>query len=126
MYNIKVAVSRLEFAPGTNAMEITDISTGHFVFSPVAGKKVSFSALNEAIQGAGYEIEMAQIEVTGQVSVKDDILLLETSSGQRFQLRKNSESSVPERGAETTLRGIWSEQDGQQIIEIGPDQAGRR
>ncbi|MPZ20842.1 MAG: hypothetical protein GEV06_23480 [Luteitalea sp.] len=38
MYNIKAAVSRLNFAPDTDEMKVTDIATGHFVFNPVPNR----------------------------------------------------------------------------------------
>ncbi len=41
-------MSRLEFGPKPREMEVTDIATGHFVFRPVDGEKVSYEALRNS------------------------------------------------------------------------------
>ncbi len=50
-------MSRLDFGPKPKAMEVTDIRTGHFVFTPLADQHVSFDDLERAIEKAGYEVE---------------------------------------------------------------------
>lgn len=91
MYNLKAAVSRLDFAPETESMEVTDIAPGHFVFSPLSGRQVSYSDLNKAITDAGYEIEAASIEVTGKFVANGRLHVEET--GQTFHLAEGEELS---------------------------------
>lgn len=65
-------------------MEVTNIATGHFVFSPLSGRQVSYSDLNKVITDAGYEIEEAWIEVTGKLVTNRQLHVEET--GQTFHL----------------------------------------
>lgn len=121
MYNVKAAVSRLEFGPKANEMEVTDIATGHFVFRPVTGEKVSFAALNKAIENAGYEIEAAGITVTGTVA---DDRHLETPDGQVFELTAadpvgKERLDALEAGSEATLSGAWKAVEGVDVLVVG-------
>jgi hypothetical protein len=45
VFNIQKAVSRLNFAPKLNEIEITDIKNGIGVFTPKAEKPISYAAL---------------------------------------------------------------------------------
>lgn len=123
MYNVKAAVSRLEFGPKPKEMEVTDIRTGHFVFRPVTGEEVSYEALNEAIEDAGYEIEDAAITVTGRVT---DDRHLETPDGQVFELSAvgaagEERLAALEPGSESTLSGAWKAVEGVDVIMLAAD-----
>ena len=50
MYNIKKAVSRLDFAPKIDYIKITDIKRGLGDFTPKADKAVSFAILKEVVR----------------------------------------------------------------------------
>lgn len=86
---MKAAVSRLEFGPKPQAMEVTDIATGHFVFAPVEGRGVSYELLDRAVTDAGYEIEDASISVSGRLSENRH---LETPEGIVYHLKATDES----------------------------------
>lgn len=123
MYNVKAAVSRLEFGPKPKEMEVTDIRTGHFVFRPVKGKEVSYRELSEAIENAGYEIEDAAITVTGRVT---DDRHLETPDGQVFELSAvgaagEERLAALEPGSESTLSGAWKAVEGVDVIVLAAD-----
>lgn len=119
MYNIKAAVSRLDFAPTPKAMEVTDIETGHFIFSPLRGKKVVYKALEKVIVAAGYKIEKAWIEVTGRLA---DAHLQIEGSGQIFRLEgaealsKLQEQIEP--GSRVTVFGQWKSTPAIEIIVV--------
>lgn len=132
-------MSRLEFGPEPEEMEVTDIRTGHFVFRPVPGKKVSYRALEEAIENAGYEIEAASVAVTGTVTEERH---LRTPGGQEFHLTapdgETGEGRSPlaalEPGAKVTVEGAWTAHKGAEVVAAeairpageagpGPDQA---
>lgn len=74
---------RLDFAPDTKDMEVTDITNGRFVFKPQPDKPVSLTALRKAVTKAGYEIEGTWIEVTGILTANE---LRVPETGQIFQL----------------------------------------
>lgn len=120
MFNIKAAVSRLDFAPRSKEMKVTDISTGHFVFSPVPGKQVAYYALQKAIEGAGYRIERAWIEARGNLI--NDRYLEASDTGQVFHLLGDDELVSLRRqaatGAAVTVSGPWTAADGAEVIEI--------
>lgn len=114
-------MSRLEFAPETDAMEVTDISTGHFVFTPLEGKMVAFEDLREAIEGAGYEIDRASIEVSGTVLENDHLRV--SGTGQLFRLegdREELEALRQKAGsdAEVTVAGGWRQEEEAQVITL--------
>ena len=72
MYNIQKAVSRLEFAPKREEIQITDFQKGLGVFTPKADKAVSFSALKETLKKAGYTLASADITVAGTLGKNDN------------------------------------------------------
>lgn len=116
---MKAAVSRLDFAPGTGEMEVTDIRTGHFVFPPEPGVTVSLSRLRKAIADAGYEVEDAWLEVTGE-SLPGGRLRV-PGTGQVFELR--GEAEAPPRAGEeaddrVTVFGRWEETEEGQAIAV--------
>lgn len=123
MYNVKAAVSRLEFGPKPKEMEVTDIRTGHFVFRPVEGEEVSYLELSEAIENAGYEIEDAAITVAGRVT---DDRHLETPDGKVFELAAAGPAgeerlAALEPGSDTILSGAWKAVEGVEVILVGAD-----
>jgi hypothetical protein len=52
VYNIKKAVSRLDFAPKLEEIKITDIKQGLGEFTPKPTKPVSFAALKAALKAS--------------------------------------------------------------------------
>jgi hypothetical protein len=118
VYNVKAAVSRLEFGPEPDEMEVTDIATGHFVFRPVAGKEVSYAALDEAIEDAGYAIENAAITVAGMVT---DERHVKTPDGQVFHVEA-ADASGKERlaglkaGEKVVVAGAWKAVEGAEVV----------
>lgn len=116
MFNIKAAVSRLEFAPDTEDMEVLDISIGRFVFPPSPNVEVSLQALNDAIEGAGYEIEVARLTVVG--SVTSDGLLQVAETGQRFVLHAAEGEELPTSGVRVRVMGVWSVDGEHETIRV--------
>lgn len=120
-------MSRLEFAPGTDAMEVTDIERGRFVFPPRAGVAASRALLEEAITDAGYEIETARAEIRG--TLEGDSVLVAGVTGQRFRLEWAEGVETPLRGGgPVTLFGVWTAEGGGEAIRVermaGDPQAG--
>ena len=119
-------MSRLDFAPDTSAMGVTDISTGHFVFSPLPEKPVSYSNLDKAITGAGYEIEEAALEVTGKFMTNAHLRVEET--GQTFHLIGEEElgrlREEVRPGARVTVSGLWNTERGAETVVVKQWSAG--
>jgi len=87
VFNIQKAVSRLNFAPKLNEIEITDIKNGVGVFTPRAEKSVSFAALRETLKKAGYTLASAKVTVIGKLERDNgEWSLVIDTSGQRFAL----------------------------------------
>jgi hypothetical protein len=87
VYNIQKAVSRLDYAPKLNEIEITDIKKGLGVFTPKPGQQVSFAALKSALKKAGYTLDTADITVSGTLAHDEKgWWLVSDPSGQRFAL----------------------------------------
>lgn len=116
MFNIKAAVSRLEFAPDTEQMEVVDISMGRFVFPPLPEGEVSLQALQDAIEGAGYEIEVARLTVVGTVTAEGLLEVAET--GQSFVLRAAEGEELPPPGARVRMEGVWSVDGDREALRI--------
>lgn len=113
-------MSRLAFGPKPREMEVTDISTGHFVFTPVEGQRVSLQALEEAIENAGYEIEGTAIEVAGTVTENRH---LETPDGQLFHLTAVDEDLKSrllaiEPGTDLAVQGAWQVREGAEVVVV--------
>ena len=114
---MKAAVSRLDFAPETGAMEVTDIERGRFVFPPRPGVPVDRSRLQETVSDAGYEIERAWAAVRGRM--EGDSLLVADSTGQRFRLTWSGERAPPDaRAGPVVLFGVWSAREGEQALRV--------
>lgn len=113
-------MSRLAFGPKPREMEVTDIATGHFVFTPVEEEKVSYEALDEAIDAAGYEIEDASITVSGTVTENRH---LETPDGQVFHLTAADEELKKRlfelaAGTDLRVRGAWEVREGAEVVAV--------
>lgn len=111
MYNLQKAVSRLDFAPKLEEIQITDFKKGLGDFPPKPGKAVSFTALKEALKKAGYTLDSADISVAGKLA-KDDKgwAIVVPSSEQRFVLDgPNVEQAVAgtKIGETIELTGDW-------------------
>ena len=113
-------MSRLDFAPETESMEVTDIATGHFVFSPLSGRQVSYGDLDKVITGAGYEIEKASIEVIGKLVTNMQLRVEETdqtfhlvNEEELSRLREQVSSDLP-----VTVSGQWKTERGIDTIVI--------
>ena len=111
MYNIQKAVSRLDYAPKLEEVEITDIKKGLAEFTPKPNKPVSFAALKANLKSAGYVLDAADIVVAGTLSKEGDTwILVVNASAQKFVLEgPNVESLVAGRepGASIEITGDW-------------------
>lgn len=96
MYNIQKAVSRLDYAPKSNEIEITDIKKGLGVFTPKPGLNVSFAELKSALKKAGYNLDAADITVAGTL-VHDESGwgIISDPGGQRFVLEGTNLEQLP-------------------------------
>ena len=104
-------MSRLDYAPKLNEIEVTDFEKGLGNFTPKPDKPVSFAALKATLKKAGYTLASADLTVAGTL-VKNDRgwAIAVKSSGQRFLLDgPNVESVVGEakEGATVELTGDW-------------------
>lgn len=111
MYNIKKAVSRLEFAPKIDEIKITDIQHGIGVFSPKADKAVSFGILKDTLKKAGYTLASAEIVVAGVLG-RDESgwWIISDKSNQRFTLEgANLKETVGRMtpGTRAEIAGDW-------------------
>ena len=111
MYNIKKAVSRLDFAPKIDDIKVTDIKRGLGVFTPKPDKPVSFAALKAALKKAGYALASADISVTGRlVREGSDLWLVNDTSKQRFYIEGKFPDLFPgdkEIGSRSEVTGEW-------------------
>jgi hypothetical protein len=111
VYNIKKAVSRLDFAPKIEAIEIIDIKQGLGKFTPKPAKAASFAALKETLKKAGYKLDSAEITVIGTLMRDEAGWWMEIAeSKQRFalegdSLRKLSVEAAT--GARFKVTGDW-------------------
>jgi outer membrane putative beta-barrel porin/alpha-amylase len=125
VFNIQKAVSRLNFAPKSNEIEITDIKNGVGVFTPKAEKPVSFAALSEALKKAGYKLASAKITVSGKLSrdASGWSLIIE-ASGQRFDLvGAGVDQALPDAApnAQLEVTGDWKAAgEGKEVISPLP------
>jgi hypothetical protein len=121
VFNIQKAVSRLNFAPKINEIEITDIKNGIGVFTPKAEKPVSYAALKEALKKAGY----------GKLARDSEgWALLTDTSGQRFALEgEGLDQALPDAApnAQVEVTGDWKTAgEGKEVISPLPaKKAGR-
>ncbi len=98
-------------------MEVTDITSGRFVFSPRPGKPVSLADLRKAITKAGYEIEGTRIEVVGTLTAEGQLRVPET--GQVFHLEGTDRLRTlrEQAGAgPATVAGAWKVVNQEEVI----------
>jgi hypothetical protein len=125
VFNIQKAVSRLNFAPKLNEIEITDIKNGIGVFTPKAEKPVSYAALKETLKKAGYTLASAKITVNGKLA-RDSAgwSLLTDTSGQRFALEgEGLDQALPDAvpNAQVEVTGDWKTAgEGKEVISPLP------
>ena len=87
MYNIQKAVSRLDYAPKLNEIQVTDFQKGLGLFTPKPDKPVSFAALKETLKKAGYTLASADITVNGAIANDEKgWAIVVQASKQRFAL----------------------------------------
>jgi outer membrane putative beta-barrel porin/alpha-amylase len=125
VFNIQKAVSRLNFAPKLNEIEITDIKNGIGVFTPRADKPVSYAGLKETLKKAGYTLASAKITVNGKLAREASGWSLVTeTSGQRFVLEaQDVGQALPdaEPNAQVEVTGNWKTAgEGKEIISTLP------
>lgn len=131
MFNIQKAVSRLNFAPKLNEIEITDIKNGLGVFTPKAEKPVSFAALRETLKKAGYTLASANVTVKGKL-LRDAAgwALLADVSGQRFGITGNDVGQLlpgAAPNAQVEFTGDWKTGgEGKEIISPAPAKKAER
>ena len=98
MYNIKKAVSRLDFAPAIEQIKVTDVKRGLGQFTPKPDKTASFSALKATLKKAGYTLASAEITAAGTLGRDEKGWWIDVEpSGQRFALQGS--------GVEVSLSG---------------------
>ncbi|MBA3242479.1 MAG: hypothetical protein H0T60_14720 [Acidobacteria bacterium] len=80
-------MSRLNYAPQSSEIKITDIKKGLGVFTPKPAQAVSFAALKAALKKAGYALDSAEITIAGKL-IRDgqEWVIVADISGQRFTL----------------------------------------
>jgi len=125
VFNIQKAVSRLNFAPKLNEIEITDIKNGVGVFTPKAEKPVSYAALKETLKKAGYTLASAKITVNGKLARDaSGWSLLTDTSGQRFALEgEGVDLALPDAApnAQVEVTGDWKTGgEGKEVISPLP------
>ena len=113
-------MSRLSFGPKPKTMEVTDIRTGHFVFTPLAGQHVSFADLERSIKKAGYEVETVTMIVSG---VYTDDGKLKVPGGQVFRLTApaaelRARLGAVEPGERLRLKGAWRTENTAELLTV--------
>jgi hypothetical protein len=134
VFNIQKAVSRLNFAPKLNEIEITDIKNGIGQFTPKADKPVSFAALKEALKNAGYVLASAKITVSGTIGRDaSGWWVVAITSQQRFALEGDSVEqtlSGASPGAQVEITGDWKtvglKNNAGEVITPGPAKKAER
>ena len=103
-------------------MEVTDITSGKFVFRPRPDKPVSLSHLRKEIENSGYEVEGTRIEVTGLLTPEGALRV--PDSGQVFRLEGDQElrelrgKTSPD--GQVTVSGVWTTKDGEEVVRLEP------
>jgi hypothetical protein len=116
-------VSRLDFAPKINDINVTDIKRGLGEFAPRPDRAASFAALKAALKKAGYALASAEITVAGTLAREGPKLFIEAGdSKQRFALEGDGLGSVlqgAEAGAAVEITGEWQAAgEGQGAAEV--------
>jgi hypothetical protein len=130
VYNIKKAVSRLDFAPKIDDIRVTDIKKGIGTFVPKPDKAVSFAALKSVLKKAGYTLDSAEITVSGALIREGPSWLLEAdASRQRFLLQGPNVPAVlsgAAAGEHIEVKGDWSTSDDASVGETIQPRTARR
>lgn len=120
MYNIKKAVSRLDFAPRIDEIKVTDIKQGIGIFTPKPEKPASFAVLKAALKKAGYNLASAEITVGGKIARDDSGWWIEAdSSKQRFFITGENMNQTLEdaaKGERVELTGDWQTVEAREVI----------
>jgi hypothetical protein len=127
VYNIKKAVSRLDFAPKMDDIKVTDIKKGLGTFVPKSDKPVSFAALKATLKKAGYTLASAEITLAGTLRRDDTGWWVEVgTSKQRFAITGKdviSELGGALAGDRVEVTGNWqtegSEGSAREVITLG-------
>jgi hypothetical protein len=110
-------VSRLDFAPKLEAIEIIDIKQGLGKFTPRPDRAVSSAALKQTLKKAGYKLDSAEITVVGTLARDDAGWWVEiAATKQRFLLEGEEVRQIAVEsatGASFKVTGEWQtvEQD---------------
>ena len=126
MHNITTAVRRLSFAPAPEAMKVTDVKKGHFVFTPRPDRPVSWKEMHEGIVKAGYDIQGTSIEVRGTLTAEGR--LEASGTRQAFALSGPSLAKLRQEvptGTLVTLSGPWRQDPGGGSIEVARWEVGK-
>jgi hypothetical protein len=111
VYNIQKAVSRLDYAPKLNEIQVTDFQKGLGSFTPKPDKPVSFAALKATLKKAGYTLDAADITVAGTLAIDGkEWSIIVKSSGQRLSLEgPNVDQAVgsARTGDQIEITGDW-------------------
>jgi len=107
VYNIKKAVSRLDFAPKLDQIEIFDVKRGLGRFMPKPNIAASFAGLKNALKKSGYKLDAAEITITGTLIKNGANWWIEVGeSKQRFQLESGDAATFSD-GAQVKITGDW-------------------
>jgi hypothetical protein len=99
-FNIRKAVSLLDFVPRPEDVKITDFYQGLCEFAPKVEKPIRFADLKATLKKAGFKLISAEITVLGKLSRDDSGWWIEAgTSGQRFELTGDGPSADVEKGA---------------------------
>ncbi|HWP43613.1 MAG TPA: hypothetical protein VNO14_10285 [Blastocatellia bacterium] len=104
-------MSRLDFAPKTDDIKVTDIKRGLGEFVPKPGKAISFDAIRSALKKAGYTLASADIIVEGVLVRESNGWWLEVElSRQRFAFEGDDVDRLlqgMESGSRVEVTGDW-------------------
>ena len=104
-------MSRLDFAPKTDDIRVTDIKRGLGEFAPKPGKAISFDAISSALKKAGYTLASADIIVEGVLVRENNGWWLEVDlSKQRFALEGGDVDKLlqgMDSGSRVEVAGDW-------------------
>jgi hypothetical protein len=99
-FNIKKAVSLLDFGPKLEEVKITDFYQGLCEFAPKAEKPVRFADLKATLKKAGFKLISAEITVSGKLSRDDSGWRIDAgASDQRFELVGDGPGGEVENGS---------------------------
>jgi len=112
VFNIQKAVSRLDYAPKLKEIEVTDITKGLAVFTPLPGKPVSFAALKSNLKQAGYTLASADITINGKLlNEAGQWFLVSDATGQKFLLEGKSVGEIvakADNASSVEITGFWT------------------